>query len=480
MVAASPALAQDAANPAWTQAQGDAAHSGAASAAAPPPYAEAWITPVPLAGPGERYGMSAPVLAGAIAVVVGPVQVLGFDVMTGAPSFAVDRAFGPSVTPAVVDVDRSTAVVYTEGFADEGPGASATPSTPAPSVAATPSGSPTGALAPSGQVDSHLAAFELETQDPVWDPVRLDAASKTGVAVQGTMAFVGTTAGTVYAVDVATGTVRWKGGTGGELSTPLAIVGDLVIATVQGELRTPPAVVAFRVADGSLAWRFTAQEPGLISGPSVSDGAVYVGITDSTVRALDMTTGTQRWSARLNATLSPLGGPATAAGSVYALDVNGQMYRLDASDGSRIWDYALNETTSRGWPVLAGDSVLVGTQAGRLAAISTATGHLVWQSGEAGPLRGLTPTADLILGIRGGSAAGIMALRHDDSGTLIDLVSPTVAHPGAIGRGFLIAAIPVVVIIVLLGGMLGRRMGPAFIIEDDDAPVPLPQLGDLP
>jgi outer membrane protein assembly factor BamB len=453
---AGPAAAQVAG---WTQFQGGAEHAGAVAAAAGPPFATEWIASTPLAGPGGRYGLSAAVLAGDQAVTVAPEHVLGFDLATGESSFSVVRAFGPPAPPAIGEVAGRQVVLFTEGFAGSEPGAS--PSTPTPAAS-----SP----APSaGPVDSHLAAFDLRTQKPLWDPVQLDDVSKTGVTVAGGLALVGTDAGTIYAIDLATGSIAWKVGVGGELLSSVAAAGDLVVAGVAGDARAAPAVVALDRSDGSQAWSFKPPAAGLVSGIAIAEGRAFAGFTDTTVRAIDLRGGTEVWSARLNAPLYPQAGPATSGGAVYALDVNGQLYRLDVADGARTWDFALNAVTPRGWPVVEGDHVLIATDEGRLVAIRTTDGHLEWDSGDgSGPLRWLVPTPERILGVRGGPEAGLEAFANDPSGALVDVVSPTVADPAIIVRNFAVVAVPFVVLVLLAGNMLGRRLGPAFILVDDD------------
>jgi outer membrane protein assembly factor BamB len=459
----------------WPQLQGGATHPGSVARSAAPPLSERWSTGVPLSGPGDRYGLSAPAVAGTTAVAVGPLKVLGFDVDTGRQIFAMDRDLGPPASPAVAQVKGRSVVVYTEGFGDEAPGASPTPTTATPTASA--SGAPPAATGP---VDSHVQAFDLRTQEPLWDPIQLDAASKTGVTVTGETAYVGDTVGTVYAIDLASGKVLWRGTVGGILSTPLAATADVVVGTVQGEARTAPAVVALKASDGTRAWRYSSEALGLISGPAIGGSRVYVGITDGTVRALDLAAGTESWQTRLNSPVSPYGGVAVAGDAVYAVDLNAQLYKLEASTGARVWDFALNEFVQRGWPVVAGTAVFVATQEGNLAAVDTASGHLVWQSGDGtGPLRDLAPLGDQILAVRGGPDAGLTAFAHDDTGTLVDEVSPTEADPLVLLRNFVIAGVPIAVIAIFAGRALSRRMGPAFIMEDDDGEArPSPDEGD--
>src|SRR4051794_12236958 len=64
----------------WAQFQGDGAHVGAGSDGAAPPYREAWRFDPGLSG---RFGVSAAVVAGDVAVAVAPRAVYGVDLATG-------------------------------------------------------------------------------------------------------------------------------------------------------------------------------------------------------------------------------------------------------------------------------------------------------------------------------------------------------------------------------------------------------------
>ena len=89
----------------------------------------------------------------------------------------------------------------------------------------------------------------------LWDaPVQLDAVSRTGVTVDGDTAYLGDNTGTVVAIDVATGAVRWTADAGGFLTTALAVSDGSVVATVQGDRTSRSHVVAFDATDGSRSW----------------------------------------------------------------------------------------------------------------------------------------------------------------------------------------------------------------------------------
>jgi hypothetical protein len=164
---------------AWTEFQGGPSKTGVATDGPDPGYRRAWSTPIDPGGPGDRFGLSAPVIAGDVAVAVGPDAVIGVDLGSGEQTFAVDRAVGPSVPAGVAPLGDSTAVVYTEGWG-EGP-----PPAPGSEVSPTASASPATTADGAGDelVESHLAAFDLGSQERLWPPVPLGGVSRTGVTV---------------------------------------------------------------------------------------------------------------------------------------------------------------------------------------------------------------------------------------------------------------------------------------------------------
>ena len=162
LLAAAPVSAQTDAG--WPQFQGGPAHTGDAPDGPAPGFSVDWTLAVAPGGPGDQYGLSAPVSTGDLIVAVGPDAVIGVDATAGTQSWSVDRDLGPSVPAAITSIGGRDVVVYTEGFGDGPPDAagSASPSGSA-SGSASPSASSTGG-AEDEPFDSHLAAFDLETQ----------------------------------------------------------------------------------------------------------------------------------------------------------------------------------------------------------------------------------------------------------------------------------------------------------------------------
>jgi hypothetical protein len=190
------------------------------------------------------------------------------------------------------------------------------------------------------------------------------------------------------------------------------------------------------------------------------------------VRAVDATTGVERWVTRLN---SVVGGapPALSGTAVVVADTRGQVYRLDAATGARTWDFALNVPVLGAAPAIAGGAVLVPTAKGELAAIDLSTGEEIWHLslGE-GALLDLALTPSVIVVARTGPSAGLVGLVHDDGGTLERIQSPTILKPVVLFGAWAIAAIVVVAPLLWAGRYLSARLGPAEFAdadEDEDA-----------
>ena len=460
----------------WAQYQGGAGHTGSAADGPAPAYRLDWALPLTAEGPGNQYGVSAPVVAGDDIVVVGFDQVVGVDSTSGDQAWAVDRDPGPSVAAAIARVDGGSMVVYTEGFGDGPPDPDASPSAEggSPSAAATPAGGgePDGA----GTFDSHLAAFDLQTREPSFDPVPLEAVSRTGVTVQGTTAFVGAGGGRMYAVDLTKGSVAWGVELGRPFSSPPTVVGDTVLVGLQStQASRLPTVVALNAADGEERWRADDDAAAsIVSTVAADDATAYVafsGSQESSVDSFELQTGDRNWRARLPRLFDPTTSapPVITDDAIVATDALGVTFALDPATGARIWDFALNQNVFRAAPIAVAGHVLVGTAEGELAALEAATGELVWRSGTSDrPIRAMAVAGERIVLIRAGTDAGLEAYAHDPDGTLIREVSPTTPDIGVLALNIGIAGLAVAGVTLVLGRLLARRTGPAFP-EDLDA-----------
>ncbi len=414
-------------------------------------------------------------------VAVGTEAIVGVDLATGERTWSVDRDPGPAATPAALALGDRVAIAYTEGFGPHPPGSrvsasatSSTTSSASPSAGASPSADEPGGA----PVDSHLAAIDLVTQEPLWKPVELDAVSYSGVTAADGVAYAATDAGTVYAVELGTGELAWTVDAGTSIDTPLIVSHGLVIAATRATNDEPASVVALATPDGSETWRWKADTPGFrLSAASADDAHIYVGLSDQngTIRALDLEKGSLAWTARLNAAVNLVSAPAVTHDAVYVLDFRGQLYRFDPATGRRTWDFALNELALRSGPVVVGDHVVLGTTSGLLAAVETGSGDLVWQAQlPGGLLRSIAVTPDRLVAVGGGQHSGLIAFDTDPEGVLVRVTSPTVLDAGGFFGTFAVGALAFCAVAILAGRWLLGRAGPAFAIEGsgDEAGTP--------
>ena len=432
---ASPAAAAtpDPTSPAWSQFQGGPAHTGAAPsvAAAQPPYTRAWT----FEEPDSDQGFAAPVIAGDVVVALGSEAVYGVDLSSGQQAWRVARTGGPITEPAVGTADGKTLIIYADGGENSAP--------------------------------SKLVAVDAGSQKQLWS-LDLGATSVSGVSVDGSTAFVGDIKGILHAVDIANGKAEWTSKGVGRIEAPPAIADGIVYVGSRELTQGNATIRALDESTGQQKWSFSQQQLTSGSAITVSDGRAIAGFTDRLARAFDAATGSGEWAVLMTNALSPRGAPAAATGAVYLTDLSGSVERVAAADGSRSWSYRFNAVRSLPipyldfWssPVVTGSSVLIGLGDGRLAAVSTATGHLRWES-DTGPgaLGGIALGDGIVVVAKQGVNGALIAFRHDAAGTLLDEPSPTELNAGQLLGRYAIAFGIVFGLAVAVGLLLRRRSG---------------------
>ncbi|MFZ5970557.1 MAG: PQQ-binding-like beta-propeller repeat protein [Bacteroidota bacterium] len=138
----------------------------------------------------------------------------------------------------------------------------------------------------------------------------------------------------------------------------------------------------------TVAWRFSSTQP-FIASPVVSEGLVYVGGLDSTLYALNLTTGAVQWKLKTNGEIRSnvlVHGP-----HVFLLGGNGVLSCLDKQSGKVVWRQLFDNTAlflgerRYDWadyyhtsPVVYEDLLLFGTGNSRFQAVKVADGTPVW------------------------------------------------------------------------------------------------------
>lgn len=156
---------------------------------------------------------------------------------------------------------------------------------------------------------------------------------------------------------------------------PTLADGKLYTAGLDGDVR------AFDAASGREIWKKNV-DFRLAGGPGVAGDVLVVGGLDGDVIAFDAHSGAERWKTRVSAEV--VAAPAVGQGMVFVRCNDGRVYALDAGDGKQRWIYdratvPLLSLRGTGAPVIAGDAVLSGSDAGRLVALRTSDGAAIWE-----------------------------------------------------------------------------------------------------
>lgn len=164
--------------------------------------------------------------------------------------------------------------------------------------------------------------------------------------------------------------------------------GVLVVATGYGD------VLAITPETGSVKWRHKLNA-SVSSAPLVSMGKVVVIVGNNNVVSLHLTNGRIAWKKETEQMFSGVLGTGSAAAAgkiVFVPFASGEISASLIDSGHQLWTQVISGNrlgSARGFvgaisgePVISGDRVYVGTQAGRLAAIERRTGKRIWTIGE--------------------------------------------------------------------------------------------------
>jgi len=103
-------------------------------------------------------------------------------------------------------------------------------------------------------------------------------------------------------------------------------------------------VYALDSATGGLKWKFKTGDV-VHSSPALADGAIFIGSWDTYLYALDAASGKEKWRFKTgedHETYNQVGiqaSPAVANGVVYFGCRDSNFYALDANSGKKLWAY---------------------------------------------------------------------------------------------------------------------------------------------
>jgi len=198
--------------------------------------------------------------------------------------------------------------------------------------------------------------------------------------------FVAQQKGLFFALDSATGKVRWKKSLR-RCAASSPTLGDGVVyqsymhpvECLQGQAGADGFLVAWDVNNGRERWRFKAGP--VESSPLLRNGRLYVGSWDRNVYAIDARTGRKVWSFGTDDEVNT--SPAYFKRTIYIATDAGTLYALNARTGKLRWRAQSDSRFgSREFfyatPTVAYGRVYIGNTDGTMYVYGARTGKLLW------------------------------------------------------------------------------------------------------
>jgi outer membrane protein assembly factor BamB len=191
------------------------------------------------------------------------------------------------------------------------------------------------------------------------------------------VAYIGSGDQNVYALDAATGALKWTFATGDVVhASPAVANGVVYIGSWDRNL------YAIDASNGRERWRYTTgndttiyNQIGIASSAAVAGGLVFVGGRDGHFHVVDAATGQLKWKHN-NRGGWTIASPAVKDGIVYFPTSDGTRFKaLEAATGNVKFDLQ-NKAVSFSSPALAGNVAFYGTSDGYLNAVSLTDGTL--------------------------------------------------------------------------------------------------------
>jgi outer membrane protein assembly factor BamB len=228
-----------------------------------------------------------------------------------------------------------------------------------------------------GSTDNNLYAIDAATGNVKWTYTTGGSVTACPSVSNGIIYF-GSSDGYLYAVDT-TGNLKWKyaigGGTTSYASLSPSVSNGIVYVGGGNYLSAVNAETGTLVWNKNISWGF--------SEPTVANGIVYVNGFSLGTAAYDAATGALIWSYGIGTIR--VCNPAVVNGVFYSGDEAYKAFALDAATGTHlIWGYTDGGQGSPASPTLANGNVYIASYTGGLFAFDSLTGTLKWQVGPDG------------------------------------------------------------------------------------------------
>jgi outer membrane protein assembly factor BamB len=234
-----------------------------------------------------------------------------------------------------------------------------------------------GALEPLGE-DRLSLHWKFATADRLTE---VEPQEFAGAAVYADTIYTGSASGWFFALRASTGAVRWRKKLGAVASTPIVSGGMLLIGTSDGTL------LAVDSQTGIEKWRYQGRGPIEQSPVVTGDLVVFSNEADQVV-AVDAITGKFKWQYKGETpeeyTLRGHAGVAVDNDLIFTGFSNGILIALRKDTGSVAWSTSLKGDAERfmdvdATPIVVGDRVFASSSSGGVYALDKTTGLIRWR-----------------------------------------------------------------------------------------------------
>lgn len=223
-----------------------------------------------------------------------------------------------------------------------------------------------------GSMDSSLYAIDLATGKVRWQYQTTGPVEESSPCVHSGVVYIGDLSGILHAVDAATGKARWTFKAGDEIKSSPNWDGNRIYFGSYDQ-----NVYCVSAATGTLVWKYATEGP-VHCTPAIDKGKVYISGCDENFRALDAATGKQLYAL-------PLGAYSGASAAVrddqaYVGTFGNEVLSIDLTRRIAQWTY---KHPSRNFPfyssaALTGARVVLGGRDKIVHCLERSTGKAVW------------------------------------------------------------------------------------------------------
>jgi outer membrane protein assembly factor BamB len=223
-----------------------------------------------------------------------------------------------------------------------------------------------------GSMDGSLYAVDLDSGKLRWQYKTAGPVGESSPCIGEGTVYVGDLSGVFHAVSVSTGKARWTFKAGDEIKSSPNCAGNRVYFGSYDQ-----NLYCLAAGTGALIWKYQTEGP-VHCTPSIDKGTVYISGCDENFRALEAATGKQLYAL-------PLGAYAGASAAVrddraYVGTFGNEVICLDLKKRARRWVY---RHPARNFPFyssagVTADRVVVGGRDKMLHCLERSTGKAVW------------------------------------------------------------------------------------------------------